>query len=284
MGRHTRHSDDETPPPPGPAENVYSRAYQPPTYGVGAPTYGPDPRSFGPSQQAVPADEAPTSTYYARTPITAPNPIVEPPAEAFPAVPLPLSEQYDSPYTRAYDKIEPNFDQDEPDEDEEPRRSHWLTRIPLLPALTGIAAIGMVAAAYGTSNISLNFGGGSVPGQQTGQGDNTRGPKVSRGGGRAGAVSVAFSSVRLATGFKGTVTLHNRGTRTISSWTLKFHLEGAKVVGVSGGILAKVSSTPTIRQTKAAISPGETVKVIYTAQGAVVTPTGCTFNGASCGS
>ena len=281
MGRHTRQSDDELPPPQAPAENVYSRAYQPPTYGVGAPTYGPDPRSFDASRQAGPADDAPTSTYYGRVPITAPNPIVEPPAGTFPAVPR--SEQYDSPYTRAYDKIDLGDGQNEPDDDEEPHRSHWLTRIPLLPSLAGIAAIGMIAAAWSTSNISLNFGGGTVPGQQTGQGDTTRGPKASRGGGRVGAVTVAFSSVKLATGFKGTVTLHNRGARTISSWTLKFHLEGAKVVGVSGGILAKVSATPTIRQAKAALSPGETAKVIYTAQGAVVTPTGCTFNGASCG-
>jgi hypothetical protein len=237
------------------------------------------------------------TAYYGRVPITEP-----PPAQSFPAVqpygqpfgqPEPNEQRYESPYTKAYDKIEtaaydripPAYDRAGPEpetEEQEPPKAHWLTRIPLLPALAGITAIGFVAAAYGTNNISLNFGGGATPGQQTGQGAPTRGPQTSRGAGRASVVSVAFSSVRLATGFKGTVTLHNRGNKTIKNWTLKFHLEGAKVVGVSGGVLAKVSSNATIRQTKAAISPGETAKVVYTAQGAVVTPTACTFNGASC--
>ena len=288
MGRHTRQSDDELPRPSEPPENVYSRAYQPPTYGPNAPSYGPDPRVSGPSAppgvpSGNPYDEERPTAYYGRSPVTEPLPAQSFPAQSFPAV-QPSEQPYVSPYTRAYDKIEPLDDRAESeDEEQDKRRGHWLTRVPLLPALAGITAVGMVAAAYGTNNISLNFGGGVTPGQQAGQGDTTRGPKTSRGGGRAGVVTVAFSSVKLATGFKGTVTLHNRGTKVIKTWTLKFHLEGAKVVGVSGGVLAKVSSNATIRQTNSAIAPGATAKVVYTALGAVVTPSGCTFNGASCG-
>src|SRR4051812_47698848 len=79
------------------------------------------------------------------------------------------------------------------------RRLRWISRVPLLPALAGVGALGIVLAAYGTQQISLNFSDGvggppaeaGVPTQRQ-DAATAQGSRASRGIGRAGAVTVAF--------------------------------------------------------------------------------------------
>lgn len=251
MGRHTKQADDEPWPP---------QQRRPLPY---------------PEDRWTPSDHP-----------TSPNPYVmqsapRPAAGHFPAV----SPSYfgEGPDPRDLPEID-----EEPPKEERPL--HWMARLPLLPALAGIAAVGVVAAALSTSQINLNFGS---PGAQTSSGqctaagtcnDRTDDPQTSRSKSRISVVAVSFGSEPIAGGFRGTATLHNRGSKVIKSWTLKFHVGGADVVGVTGAVLIKPGSTPTIRRT-AALAPGQTVKLVYTAKGpATAAPTSCTVNGAPCGS
>src|ERR1700754_114045 len=89
-------------------------------------------------------------------------------------------------------------------------RMGWVTKVPLLPAIAGIGAIGVVTAAWSTSQISLNFAGGTPAGadqpQQTQAQDSSNsrrgvGDRISRAD-RTGAVTIAFRATsRSATGF-----------------------------------------------------------------------------------
>jgi hypothetical protein len=252
MGRHTKHADDEPWPP---------QQRRPLPY---------------PEQRWTPSDHPASSNPYRMPPGDPHRPAVG----NFPAVP-PSFHRPDLPDPRELPEVD-----EEPAKDE--RHIHWLARLPLLPGLAGIAAVGVVAAALSTSQINLNFGS---PGAQTSSGqcvatgtctDRTDDPPTSRGAKRTSVVAVAFGGQPIAGGFRGTATLHNRGSKAIKGWTLKFHVNGANVVGVTGAVLLKTGASPTIRRTSA-LAPGQTIKLIYTAKGPVVTPTSCTLNGTPCG-
>src|SRR6266702_2826123 len=103
------------------------------------------------------ADDEPSQSPRRLDPeVTAPiGRVQRPPAGNVPAVPAAYDDE-------SYDEFA---------EEDEPAKSqhhfHWLFRVPLLPALAGVAAVGVVAAALGTSQINLNFGS---PGAQTSSG------------------------------------------------------------------------------------------------------------------
>lgn len=165
----------------------------------------------------------------------------------------------------------------------------WISRVPLLPAVAGAVAIGVCAAAWSTSRISLNFaGGGGGTRHETDQGSGVKDSALRHAPTRRpDGVVIAFQvSARTRTGFTGTVAIANRGDKPVSGWTLSFKIPTATVLSASnavliqpGGTIARLrnpASVPTIR-------PGQTLRVTYTARGTVARPSACDFNRTSCG-
>ena len=172
------------------------------------------------------------------------------------------------------------------------RRLRWVSRVPLLPAIAGVGALGIVLAAYGTQQISLNFSDGdnappaaeAAPPQRQ-DAATAQGSRASRGIGRAGAVTVAFRATSKWTdGFEGSATIVNVSGRPISRWTFAFRVPNAKVLSIwevqvvrlgNPVIVHNPPQTPTI-------AAGGSVQIGFTARGAAGTPSACTFNGVRC--
>jgi cellulose binding protein with CBM2 domain len=166
----------------------------------------------------------------------------------------------------------------------------WVAKVPLLPLIAGIGAVSVVVAAWSTSQISLNFAGGS-PAQPLTEAQNgavaPRGPSQDRAAppDRANAATISFRATgRSETGFRGVVTITNRGSRPIDDWTLVFRIPNARVLSASNVELVKAGSVATVRQPEAAseIEPGESVRLVYTARGPASAPSACSFNGVVC--
>lgn len=168
-------------------------------------------------------------------------------------------------------------------------RMPWIGKVPLLPTVAGIIAVGMVATAYGTSTISLNFTGGGTPAQSQAnpQCGDVGCPASSQSGDTTGGtvpatpVSVSFGNVPRPDGFKGTVTISNHGAGSVRGWTLSFTIPGAQVYSVTGATVLKQGSSVSLRSS-ATLTPGATTHVIFFARGTANTPTTCTFNKAAC--
>jgi hypothetical protein len=160
-------------------------------------------------------------------------------------------------------------------------------------AIAGIGAIGVVTAAWSTSQISLNFAGGAPAvadrpqaQAQTQDSANDRGAddRTSRAN-RSSAVTIAFRATsRSATGFRATVTIANHGTQPINGWTLRFQIPNAQVIGASNSVLVQPGTVATMRNSaySPTIAPGRSVKVVFTAEGAASKPSTCRFNGVAC--
>jgi hypothetical protein len=171
-------------------------------------------------------------------------------------------------------------------------RIGWLAKVPLLPAIAGLGAIGVVTAAWSTSQISLNFAGGTPsvadqPQTQARDSTNTRRGAEDRSSraDRTSAVTIAFRATsRSATGFRATAKIANHGTQPINGWTLKFQIPNAQVVGASNVVLVQRGTTAIVRNLAHAptIAPGRSVQVVFTAEGAASRPTSCRFNGVAC--
>lgn len=179
------------------------------------------------------------------------------------------------------------------DEDEvRAGRNRWLGKVPLLPAVTGVLAIGAIVSAVSTKQISLNFAGGTPPSapQMSGSvpshgGGNalTRG-RASRGTTRSPVTATFRRTLVGTTGFHGEVTLVNHGTTTVTGWKLAFRYAGTRVTSVSGAVLAHAGVTTVVRNLPArpSIAPGQVVRVTFVAHGTARTPYLCLFNGKTC--
>jgi cellulose binding protein with CBM2 domain len=194
-------------------------------------------------------------------------------------------------------KLEDDLVDDVVAEDPAPRlpadeagRLGWVTKVPLLPVIAGIGAVGVVVAAWSTSQISLNFSGGS-PAQPLTEARNgataqqgTADDRTSRAN-RASTVTIAFrATARSATGFKAVATITNHGTRPIDGWTLVFRIPNARVLTASNVVFVRGGSVATVRSLETApeIAPGHAVRLAFTARGAASTPSACSFNGVVC--
>jgi hypothetical protein len=167
----------------------------------------------------------------------------------------------------------------------------WLGRVPLLPALAGILAVGVVATAYGTSNISLNFTGGAptqpqanpqcggdpCPDQQST--DNTQ---AGRGSGGQSPVTVSFTTTQRTGGFRGTVTVANNGTTALKGWTLTFAIPNAQVLSLAGNVVVLKKGATTSVHSGHPLSPGSSAKVTFLARGTAADPNTCTLDKAPC--
>lgn len=166
-------------------------------------------------------------------------------------------------------------------------RMKWITKVPLLPAVAGAVAICVCAAAWSTSQISLNFaGGGSARQEARGNGLQDSAAR-NGGGGRADGVVIAFrASARQGTQFTGTVAIANRGDRPVNGWTLAFKIPNAKVLLASNAVLLRPGATVASLRNPAyapTIRPGETIRMTFVARGAAARPSACYFNRTSCG-
>ena len=192
-------------------------------------------------------------------------------------------------------------------EDDGPHRRRRVGKVPLLPTVTGVVAIGAVVSAISTQQISLNFAGGPPPPEQQVQpqaSDSSRpdgrhsrhtarddssltpreGSRVSRGADRA-AVTVALRTVATwHAGFRGQATITNRTTRPVRGWTLILRYPQTRILSawdvkiIRTGVTL-VADNPAEHPS---IPPGASVKVSFTAHGAGSQPVACSFNGKPC--
>lgn len=178
-------------------------------------------------------------------------------------------------------------------------KRRWISRIPLLPAVAAVGALGVVLAAYGTQQISLNFSDGDnsradqaaapqrrdagAPGAQAGESGNAG--DATGATGRAGAVTVSFRATsKWAEGFGGSATIVNVSGRTINGWTFAFRLPNARVTSIWEVQVVRFGNPVVVRNPaqSPAIAPGDTVRIGFTARGAAGAPSACTFNGVRC--
>jgi hypothetical protein len=188
---------------------------------------------------------------------------------------------------------------EEPDEQIEPAgqpRFRWVAKVPLLPTVAGVAALGVVLAAYGTQQISLNFSDGDGPspadqaqvppgGQAQPQDATTQRNRASRGSGRTGAVNVSFRATsKWADGFEGSATIANVSGRPITGWIFAFRIPNARVISIWEVQVVKAGSPVVVRNPAQSptIAPGGIVRLGFTARGAAGIPSACTFNGVRC--
>jgi cellulose binding protein with CBM2 domain len=189
------------------------------------------------------------------------------------------------------DTVEDGPQSDEPEQEQARNFGKMLAKVPLLPVMALVVAIGAVSYAYGTSQISLNFSGGPPQGKPpadlqegTVSGRNSNGQpsqNVSRTRGPVVAFRVAK---RTAGGFVGTVTITNRGTASIQGWTLGWMIPNVRVTEVSNAIVVRNGRAVWVRNTAEtpSLPPGASLRVTYTAQGLPARVTTCRFNNAVC--
>ncbi len=190
-------------------------------------------------------------------------------------------------------------------EGEGPQRHRRVGKVPLLPAVSGVVAIGAVISAVGTQQISLNFAGGAPPDQQaqpqtsdsaqprrhgrhTARDDSSltprEGSRVSRGTGR-GAVTVALRTVvTWHAGFQGQATITNRTASPVNGWTLTLRYPRTRILTAWDAKVIRTGATLVAGNPAGHpfISPGQSVKVSFTADGADAEPVTCSFNGSAC--
>jgi hypothetical protein len=189
-----------------------------------------------------------------------------------------------------------------------PHRRRGVGKVPLLPAVSGVVAIGAVVSAISTQQISLNFAGGPPAPDTQAQPQVSDSPAADarhsrrtvrdgssltpRGGVRASrgadrtAVTVAFRTVSTwDAGFRGQVTITNRTARPVTGWTLilsypKTKIRSAWDVQVIRKGATLVADNPAEHPS---IPPGGSVKVNFNADGSgAPQPVACSFNGRPC--
>ncbi|MEV0408540.1 cellulose binding domain-containing protein [Actinoallomurus sp. NPDC050550] len=183
--------------------------------------------------------------------------------------------------------------------DDRPGRNWRIGKMPLLPTVAGVMALGAIVSAFSTQQISLNFAGGTPsggaspivtvsgpPDQPRGHttGNDAQSGRVSRGADRSGVVVTVRTIAASARGFQGEATIVNHGTTTVKGWTLVLRYAQARISAVSGGRAVRTGTVLIVRNlaTRTSIAPGRTVRVRFTVTGTATTPSACTFNGKAC--
>lgn len=165
-----------------------------------------------------------------------------------------------------------------------------VSRVPLLPTVAGICAVGVISVALGTSQISLNTGGSTTvaptptatntaPAKRSG--NSLSGREETRAGRSAhrAAITVAFHTTsRWTTGFQASATVTNHG-RQASTMTLTVRYPKTRIVTAWG---AKVLQTGPALVVSGSVAPGASLKVSFNAQGSGTAPSTCTVDGATC--
>ncbi|MFC4050888.1 cellulose binding domain-containing protein [Actinomadura syzygii] len=160
--------------------------------------------------------------------------------------------------------------------------------VPMLPIVALVIAVGIVAYALSTQQISLNFAGGApAHDSQPDPRDNQvsqRGPgeRASRGAARPDGLVVAFRvASRKPGGFTFTATIANKGPQPVAKWALAFKIDSASVTAVSGATVVRTGQVPFVRG-RAAIAPGASVRIVFAAKGTPAKPSTCVMNSNPC--
>ncbi|WP_157963643.1 cellulose binding domain-containing protein [Actinocorallia populi] len=193
-----------------------------------------------------------------------------------------------------------------------PQRLAWLGRTPLMPLLAGVVAVGVIAAAFSTRQISLNFAGGAPSGQDSaacagcdgladlreeGSGQpETAGPQVVAGPSEASLPRQSTRTVSqrplrveirlgemISGGFTAVAVVRNT-SRTAKDWKLSFRIPNAVIVAAEGAGLRTTSKNggTTWLDGLGALEGRQSVKVTFTAEGAWSKPSVCKVNGYDC--
>ncbi|TMQ97111.1 hypothetical protein ETD83_20545 [Actinomadura soli] len=160
--------------------------------------------------------------------------------------------------------------------------------VPLLPIVALVIAVGIVAYALSTQQISLNFAGG-VPhdSTQTNPRDNQvsqreQNERASRGAGRTDGLIIAFKvASRSPDGFRATATIANKGPRPVTRWALAFKIPSASVTAIKGATVVKTGEVAYVRG-RTGIAPGATVRIVFAARGTAAKPSTCILNSQPC--
>lgn len=191
-------------------------------------------------------------------------------------------------------------------EEDGPHRYGRVGKVPLLPAVAGVVAIGAIVSALSTQQISLNFAGGPPPpGDRATQpqvsdsaspqdrsrrtardGDSSLlpraggSPRASRGSGRK-TVTVSYRTLTTgATGFRGQVTITNHASTSVKGWRLVLRYPQAQIVS-AWDVKVIRRGTTLIADNPADhpyIEPGRSVTVSFVATGTAARPSGCSFS------
>ncbi|TDD68552.1 cellulose binding domain-containing protein [Actinomadura rubrisoli] len=192
-------------------------------------------------------------------------------------------------------RIVPEPDADRPDPPSRPGTTtkkrvgklFSLLPVPLLPIVALVVAVGVVAYALSTQQISLNFAGGAPKDPARNAHDSQvsqRGPgeRASRGGGRPDGLVVEFRVVsRAPGGFKATATIVNQGQAPVARWALAFKIRDASVRALSGATVVRTGSLAFVRG-RTGIAPGRSVRIVFTARGTATKPYYCLLNHLAC--
>ncbi|GAB3689528.1 hypothetical protein GCM10027589_56880 [Actinocorallia lasiicapitis] len=170
------------------------------------------------------------------------------------------------------------------------RRMAWIGRTPLMPVLAGIGAVGVIAAAFSTQQISLNFS--NSPGTDSAvladprirQAEPQAVPTSGAGGGPVKAGKWRFKTEGASGAFVGSVVIANTGGAPVDRWKLRFRIPNAAVTTARGAVLrtggragGDVYLSGTTR-----IAPGSKIVIRFTGKGAWSKPAFCKINGVSC--
>jgi Cellulose binding domain len=158
--------------------------------------------------------------------------------------------------------------------------------VPMLPIVALVIAVGVVAYALSTQQISLNFAGGAPKNPINNPRDSTvsqRGPgnRASRAS-RPDGLVLAFHVVsRTSTAFRATGTVTNKGQKAVSRWALAFRIPDVTVRAVSGAIVVRTGELAYVRG-RAGLAPGGSAQFVFTANGTPRKPTYCIMNKLAC--
>ncbi|MDL4818819.1 cellulose binding domain-containing protein [Actinomadura opuntiae] len=157
--------------------------------------------------------------------------------------------------------------------------------VPMLPIVALVIAVGVVAYALSTQQISLNFAGGA-PKDPVNPRDSTvsqRGPgnRASRASRPDGLVIAFHVTSRTSTAFRATGTITNQGRNPVERWAVAFRIPDVTFRAVSGATLVKTGKLLYVRG-RAGIAPGRSVQFVFTATGKPRKPTYCIMNSLAC--
>ncbi|GGV02544.1 hypothetical protein GCM10010182_20310 [Actinomadura cremea] len=235
---------------------------------------GPEPEfGHGRGREHGPAFGGPHAAPPGGRPMAAPGHGFPPPAGGPPPPPEPVPA-----------------DAGAPDESSGPRRvARFVSSLPfpLMPIVALVIAVGIVSYALSTQQISLNFAGGAPKNPEATANDSQvlqhgPGQRDDAAGGRPDGLVVAFSvASRDADGFRATATIANRGDAPVAEWALAFKIPNAVVGEVQGATVAEVGRLTKVHGTTG-IPAGDTVKIVFTANGTPAKPSYCVLNELAC--